>query len=269
MKSADRERELPAFPWGAAMLQPPEPPPCPRGWAVGPPDFVGVGAQRCGTTRLYALIAAHPDVQDRQPKETHYLDHLWGGGRAEPEVYARYFPRPPGHICGEWTPRYMLDPWTPARLAAVAPRTKVLVSLRDPVERYVSGLGHAAITAQIGVPVDSLTSIGHVARGQYLAQMRNLLRHFDRRRILVLQFERALADPAGEVRRLYAFLGIDPSFEPPDLSSGRQAHRLAHLELAAFERAELTAFLRPEVQELATMFPELDLDLWPNFRVSA
>jgi len=261
------EAPPPRFPWGTMMLPPSQPPPCPPGWSLGPPDFVGVGVQRCGTTRMYSLIVTHPEIEDRRPKETHHLDQHWGGGEADPEVYARCFPRSPGRICGEWTPRYMIDPWTLARLAAVAPQTKILVSLRDPVERYVSGLGLAAkLARQGGPPLNSLTSISHVARSQYLPQLRHLLRHFDREQILVMQFERALADPLGELRRVYAFLGVDPSFEPPDVSIGRQTRRAASVELAPLERSELTAFLRPEVDDLAAMLPELDLELWPNFR---
>ena len=117
---------------------PPGPEPeCPPDWRTGPPDFVGIGAYRSGTTWLYEMIAAHPDVAipPGRPKELHFFESFWEGGFTPAEVarYHRYFPRPAGKLVGEWTPRYMFDSWTPRMLAVAAPEARLLVVLRDPV----------------------------------------------------------------------------------------------------------------------------------------
>src|SRR5213595_3311651 len=63
-------------------MQPLEAPECPPGWRTGPPDFVGVGAQRCGTSWWYrGTIRSHPQVVRiaKPGKELHYFDRFWGG----------------------------------------------------------------------------------------------------------------------------------------------------------------------------------------------
>jgi hypothetical protein len=89
------------------------------------------------------LIAEHPQVQSRQDrvKEVHYFDRRPEGlGVEGPAGYARFFPRPPGVVAGEWTPRYMYDAWSMPLLREAAPEAKILVILRDPIERYASAL---------------------------------------------------------------------------------------------------------------------------------
>ena len=131
---------------------PPRPPRCPPGWSIGPPDFVGVGAQRAGTTRWFELMAAHPEVaRPTSKKELHFFDRFYGGGCGAEELarYREFFPREGDSKAGEWTPVYMSAPWIPPLLAAAAPDTRVLVLLRDPLERFLSGIEHtpAEITA--------------------------------------------------------------------------------------------------------------------------
>ena len=55
-------------------------PECPEGWTTGPPDYVGIGAQRCGTSWWYAAMRRHPAIE-RSPlgKEVHYFDRFWQG----------------------------------------------------------------------------------------------------------------------------------------------------------------------------------------------
>src|ERR1700683_57154 len=82
------------------VVIPPPPPACPAGWRTGPPDFVGVGAQRSGTTRWFDLIVAHPQVIAPMStrKELHYFDRFHSDtftARAA-AAYGEYFPRPQG-----------------------------------------------------------------------------------------------------------------------------------------------------------------------------
>ena len=117
--------------------------PLPQGWHVAAPDYVGVGTARSGTTWWDSLINRHPLVSRAAttPKEVHFFDDRWehGLGATDVERYHRLFARPDGHYAGEWTPGYMLDAWTPALLREAAPEARLLVMLRDPVERFQSG----------------------------------------------------------------------------------------------------------------------------------
>ena len=82
-------------------------------------------------------------------------DVLFEGLRAGSEThfnafYERYFPRPQGAIAGEWTPRYMNVPGVVEAMKTLAPDTKLVVLLRDPVERFRSGRTLAELSAADG-----------------------------------------------------------------------------------------------------------------------
>ena len=113
---------------------------------TGPPDFVGVGTQRSGTTWWFKTLLGHPQIRPPRGrrKELHFFDRFCARELLDADVaeYHELFPRKPGQITGEWTPRYMHDFWTPRLLARAAPEAKLLIMFRDPVERYRSGVLH-------------------------------------------------------------------------------------------------------------------------------
>jgi hypothetical protein len=228
-------------------------------WKVAPPDFVGVGAQRCGTTRWFDLISAHPGVHPGR-KELHFFRHAWDA-ELDTGAYAELFPRPDGMVAGEWTPRYMYDFWVPELLARAAPRARLLVSLRDPVERWVSGVGHARRRNHTDHPAVWVPG-QQVERGFYARQLQRLYRFFPREQVLVLQFERCVADPRAELSRTYRFLGLDPAFRP-DL--GARPETPLAVSPPEGVRRELVREYADDVAELCELVPELDLALWPNF----
>jgi hypothetical protein len=252
--------------------QPPPVPDCPAGWRVGPPHFVGVGVQRAGTTRWFRLIAAHPEVL-RPPagtKELHYFDQFYAGGFDDRAAarYHEYFPRPVdgSSLVGEWTPMYCSAPWIPRLLAATAPETRLLVLLRDPVERYLSGLQlDREVAARRGAPLSRYAPLEAFARGLYHGQLARLLSHFERERVLVLQYERCAADPAGELERTFEFLGLKDTAFQPDLERHprRQKQKPA---LDEGTRAAYVAAYEEDVGALVERFPEIDVSLWPNFK---
>jgi hypothetical protein len=104
-----------------------------------------------------------------------------------------------------------------------------------------------------------------VARGHYATQLGRLLCHFPREQILVLQYERCVAHPAEELARTYAFLGIDPGFIAPGLSTQVYATPGPKIPLDDERRAELCNEYREGVRQLAAEWPQIDLALWPNF----
>ncbi len=116
------------------------------GVITGPPDFIGVGTQRSGTTWMQRLLRDHPRIRlpRDQRKEQHFFDWFGKTEMTDADVarYHEQFPRPPGDIAGDWTPRYMRDVWTPRLIPRAAPDAKILVIFRDPVERYRSGVLH-------------------------------------------------------------------------------------------------------------------------------
>lgn len=268
-----------------ALAEPLPPPPVPDGWQIGPPDFVGLGAMRSGTTWWWALLKRHPGICSHDAvsgaaagaeqyvrseqarayvnKEFHFFDHLAGVAELDPAEYHRYFPRPPGQLAGEWTPRYLYDFWTAAMLARLAPRTKLLVLLRDPVDRFVSGLSRFT---DMGFEADSALANEQFQRGLYWQQLSNVLRHFPREQLLVLQYERCVAEVDGQLERTFAFLGLDPRqwqrSADPATRFGIQASGAAGISERTL--AAVRAGYRADAERLFADFPELAPELWPS-----
>jgi Sulfotransferase domain len=248
---------------------PPPPTPCPPDQRIGPPDFVGMGGQRCGTTRWFRLIASHPEVAvPPLSKELHYFDRFFGGGFTgdDAECYREYFPRREGQIAGEWTPLYASAPWIPRLLARAAPDAKLLMLVRDPVERFASGLKHnGRLSREQGMPLSRLAPVEAFARGLYHAQLQGVLDHFDRSQILVQQYERCSREPLPELRRTLDFIGVtDPGFVPPGLDTNPNPQP-SKPKLDSDTRDCYARAYRDDVIALANAFPEIDLGLWPNF----
>ncbi len=240
------------------------PPALRPGEVTGPPDYVGIGAQKAGTTWWSDLIAAHPQVSSRAGihKERHYFDRFatQSFDAADVARYHGWFPRRPGHAAGEWTPDYLHLPWVPALLSEAAPDARLLVLVRDPVERFRSGLSHHR---RAGGRIDPDASADAVVRGFYGEALARWRAHFAPRQFLLLQYERCVADPAGQLARTYEFLGLDP-FVPEGLGRRVSATR-DFVDLDADARRRLIEVYEADVLSLARDHPEIDLGLWPNF----
>src|SRR5690349_3699828 len=119
------------------------------------PDFLIIGAQRGGTTSLYNYLQAHPNIHSASIKEVHFFDRKFQKGvhwyRAHfpmrlTKVYAGRF-RHEGFVTGEASPAYLFHPQVPERIARLLPRVKLIVLLRNPVDRAYSQYYH---TLQLG-----------------------------------------------------------------------------------------------------------------------
>jgi len=200
-------------------------------------------------------------------KELHYFDRFHSAAPTPEEIidYHKYFPRASGQKVGEWTPLYLTAPWTPRLLAASAPDARLLVLLRDPVERYLSGLQlDTAVAARRDAPLSRYGPLEAFVRGFYHAQLSGLLVHFERSQVLIQQYESCTRAPAEELRRTYEFIGVRDSGFAPDLGAHpRQQAQKPVLDAAT--RAAYVAAYRDDVLRLAADFPEVDLTLWPNF----
>lgn len=248
---------------------PPDIPACPPGWQVGPPHYVGVGAQKAGTSWWNSMIHRHPAVHraGRQAKELHYFDRSWEQpfGDAEVARYARYFPRPEGGVAGEWTPGYLIDFWTPELIARAAPEARILILLRDPIERLRSGLTHQLATTSAELTGRDMQ--GAFQRGLYGPQLRRVLAAFPRDQVLIGQYEACRADPRAQLERTFAFLGLEP-YEPDEAGLRNEVNPTTREKVAlsaTFRRALIDGYAG-DLERLPQLVPDVDLSLWPTAR---
>lgn len=202
------------------------------------PDFLIIGAEKCGTTSLYDALAAHPDVHKARRKEPHFFDYHYARGET---WYRAWFPfvwvRALRHrfVTGEASPDYIFHPHAARRAHRLLPRAKLIAILRDPALRAFSHYqqqvrkgretlsfeeaiarepervdeGFARMQCDETLAVESVTRFSYLARGRYAEQLERWLAHYPRESLLVLRSEDLLAEPAGTVRRALEFLGLN------------------------------------------------------------
>ncbi|MCZ7535455.1 MAG: sulfotransferase [Acidimicrobiia bacterium] len=159
----------------------------------------------------------------------------------------------------------MHDFWALPLVVRAAPDAKLLVMLRDPFDRYVSGLARALAMDKFGrkttLAQDSLS------RCYYHSQLRALLDLVPREQVKILQFERCVADPAGQYCSTLEFLGYDDTtYLPDDLAEPLNSTRNAKPAVPDHVRARAIDLLEGDVRSLAAAFPdEVDVSLWRNF----
>jgi hypothetical protein len=229
---------------------------------------VGVGAQKAGTTWWFHLITAHPGVHHdpRQRPELHFWDRFSHSWPTADDIarYHRLFARPPSAKIGEKTPDYMAYYWAPPMLKQAAPDARIIVLLRDPVERYLSARAHGA---EAGWLLDAINEAILFERGLYTSQVRRLHAVFGRDQVLVLQYEQCVRDPAALIGRTYEFLGLEPHKLADDvLRQKKNVSREAKVTLDPVRLAAMRDAYAPDVRALLAEVSEIDLSLWPHFR---
>ncbi len=241
------------------------PPDLGPGFVTGPPDFVGIGAQKSGTTWWYDLIATHPGVcaPAGLHKERHLLDRYAArpfDDRAVAELHG-WFPRRPGTVTGEWTPDYCTFAWAPDLLLRAAPDARLLVLVRDPVDRFASGLRHHA---QRGTPLDGLVLADALERSSYASALERWLAVFPPDRVLVLQYERCVEETDACLGETFAFLGLT-EYHPSEAERPPRPPLGDGNDLDDEVVGRLVGLLGPDVVRLAELVPGLDLARWPHF----
>jgi sulfotransferase family protein len=238
------------------------------------PSFLICGGQRCGTTSLYRALAAHPAVLKAVwHKGVHYFDTSYHRG---PAWYRAHFPlhRTASHIqkrvgvpaqTFESSPYYFYHPHAAARIARDLPHAKLIVLVRDPVERAYSQHAHEVARGYeperdfaTALRLESARLYGqrerllahpyaysfahqhhaYRARGEYATYLKLLARHVSRERILVLDSERFFADPRPCYDRVLDFLGL-PRLGYPTFERHNARPRTAAMDLRV--RADLDA----------------------------
>ena len=220
------------------------------------PAFLGIGAQKSGTTWLHARLREHPSIYLPDEKEQHYFD--WNFHRPLAE-YARIF-RPAGdRLAGEITPGYAILPDDRIEfIAAVMPRVRIIYLMRDPVERAWSQVVMNAV--EIGdedpTSIDDATWLRRLGdprvrrRGDHAAVLDAWSRRVPADRIMIGWFEEIAEAPADLLGRVHDFLGVERR-TPVDSGVVRPGLRVP---MPPGVRAGLVEMLRPELAVLAERY---------------
>ena len=182
--------------------------------------LIGAGAAKCGTTLLYELLRAHPEISTAPAKELHYFDREKSPDRA---AYDRLFTG--AGVKLDVTPVYLYYPECIEAIERTlgAERVKLVVLLRDPIERARShyDMIRAHASEPLSLPEafeqearriarggESRRLYSYFSRGFYAKQLDHLYRHIPRERVKVCLFEEFVRDQQRAIDDICDFAGI-------------------------------------------------------------
>lgn len=200
------------------------------------PDFLLVGVMKGGTTSLFRYLSQHPDVLPPFRKEIKYFDCNYFKGNA---WYRAHFPlrtkfRDGSKLTGEATPYYIYHPTAHERVASALPQAKIIIILRNPIERAYSHYQHMwrvgreplsfedaiaaesqrlageaeKVTADPRYPTFMHLQYSYLGRGEYLAQIQRWHSVYPKERVLILRSEDLYREPASTMEQAQDFLAL-------------------------------------------------------------
>ena len=214
------------------------------------PDYLIIGVQKAGTTSLYKYLKQHPNVQPVFSKEVHFFDRHFDKGL---DWYRSHFQfSRDGYITGEATPEYIFHPYSYKRISEFLPSVKIIVLLRNPIDRAYSRYNHSCRSSKYRSKIKSfeqaiakekelLSSFNlnrfyenerfyedercykaierhsYLSRGIYITQIKRWFNCFPREQILILKSENLYSDPSGTYKKVLEFLNL-PNWEPKNYS---------------------------------------------------
>lgn len=212
------------------------------------PDFIIVGAQKAGTTSLFSYLAQHPQLHPSSKKEVHFFsDGKRAGvdrfGRGE-RWYRAHFPRREtlrdGDRAFEASPSYLFHPLAPERIHRMVPTARLIVMLRNPVDRAISHYFHQRRKGRETLPIlEALQAeeerlapalaredyrdpvfrqFSYKSRGVYHEQIRRYLEYFPPEQLLIFDADDLFTCPEATLVRVWDFVGVEEAFEGLDLS---------------------------------------------------
>ncbi|MDD9946073.1 MAG: sulfotransferase domain-containing protein [Myxococcales bacterium] len=238
------------------------------------PDFIIIGAQKCGTTSAIANLTRHPMVETSVPQpppgatELHFFDVHWNRGLA---WYRAQFPEADG-ILGEKTPAYVFHPHALERMHRTLPDAKLILLLRNPTDRAYSqwtmlnrladdygrsGWGYPTFDEAFAKDLRGIRS-----RGDYAPQLARVLRYYHRDQVLVAITERVRADLQAAYTRMFRFLGVP---DDPDLRFEIRPSTRRGSPLDATTRATCGAHYAAGIETLREQLND-PLDEWTDAR---
>ncbi|MFZ6026636.1 MAG: sulfotransferase family protein [Chloroflexota bacterium] len=238
------------------------------------PNFLIVGAQKGGTSSLYAYIAQHPDVLPAFRKEIKFFDCNYFCGYP---WYLAHFPlrgklQHGPHITGEGTPNYLFHPTALQRLALMLPQVKILILLRNPAERAYSHYQHQKrvghemlsfedaiaseterlageaerIAADYRYPQANYIAHSYLASGRYIEQIPKVFRLFPRENVMILRSSQLYQETPTTYASVINFLGLRP-WQPPAYRVFKEGK---YPPMKAETRQALSRYFKPYNQAL-------------------
>lgn len=196
-------------------------------------DFVGLGAERSGTSWLADKLRQHPEVCFAKTKELHFFNRLyvhdWSIENTNYRDLGFDWYRNQFLDCldqkklkGEFSPGYYCDPLAAQRIAKHFPQAKLMLTIRHPIKRAMSQFRHEQ---RLGVTSTKKTFAeiikqrkNYLEKGKYFNHIKTYLKYFPNDQLLVVLLADIRDNPTRTYSRVCQFLEIDANYVPENLS---------------------------------------------------
>lgn len=241
------------------------------------PDFVVIGAMKCGTSALHAHLDLHPRIGMAPGKELNFFfgpsrppdvdpSQWWHHGQWHRglEWYAEQFPD--AELRGESSPGYTGPGRTevPGRMRRVLPGVRLVYLVRDPVARAASQWDHHVREGSERLPLAEALldpERQYLARSRYVERVQPFLDTFDPEQLLVVVNERLQRDPRAQLRRIFDHVGADPDFWDEAMTS--RVHEGRRIDVPDDVRRKVWDAVGDDVDRLRALLGD-DLPEWPE-----
>lgn len=196
------------------------------------PDFIIIGAGKCGTTSLHNYLAQHPQIYMCPKKETFFFINEktrakhkpWGAVTTTEDYYSLFQDAPKSSVIGEISTNYYAYPESAQLIYNHIPTVKIIAILRDPAERAFSGY---QMHVRQGIEKKSFEQVileenKYVKRGFYFSELIPYFKTFDRQSIKILLYDDLCQNPLVFMQDLFKFIGVDDNFIPDMSKKGRK-----------------------------------------------
>ena len=189
-------------------------------------NFIIIGVAKSGTTALYQYLSEHPDIFMSHLKETNFFAYSAGDKQQNInnefniknwEQYCALFDdATDGQLTGEASPLYFESNIAPKNIKSTLPEVKLILSLRNPVDRAFSGYLMHLRNGRAKTDINNAFTIDkhYVQAGFYADRIANYLVHFPRDQIKIVLFYDLVKSPISVCSEIFSFLGVDKSFVP-------------------------------------------------------
>lgn len=198
------------------------------------PNFLIIGAYKCGTTSLYRYLSQHPDIfMPKGNKEPNFFalegsdesPQIYGGRRRPITTFAEYsslFDEVDGQkAIGEASPSSLESEQAPSRIKHYVPRAKLIAILRQPAEAFYSNycmqLREGREFRSLEDKFRDFTLLLETDNRHgpfYYRQLKRYFDLFDSAQIRVYFYEDFKRDNLSILRSILGFLGVDSGFVP-------------------------------------------------------
>jgi hypothetical protein len=216
------------------------------------PDFLGIGAQKCGTTWVHYQFATHPQIFVPETKE---LDFFFWRKKPIEWYHAQFAGAKRGQKKGELSPNYALRDDTPGVIHALLPSVKLFYIVRQPVERAFSQWKMARRLGNVPAELPFIEVFRQnlqfmQERGKYEECVRRYARVFRLGETFrVFFYDDLCADPQAFLRELFRFVGVDAEWQPPKLRD-RVGANAESREMSSEDEREALDFYLPHIEAL-------------------